>query len=181
MRLFVAVALPAAARGELHRVAEGLRAAVPHAKWVPPDNIHLTLVFLGEVAEERVGVIASAIARVAARTGRIPTALGGLGAFPSARRARVLWAGLRDDTGELGRLAEDTADALEPLGFTPESRPWTAHLTLARFRTPEDARHLTGAAVEPVAFTVDAITLYRSRLARPAPRYEPVAQVAFGG
>lgn len=180
MRLFVAVELPAAVKDELSRVIDAARSFAPDAKWVGRDNLHVTLVFLGEVVEELVGSIEAALGRAASKHAPIPTALAGAGAFPTPRRGRVVWVGLTDEGGELARLAGDCARALEPLGFTPESRPWTAHLTIARLRTPADLRTLVDLDVSPVVFSVKAVTLFRSRLARPAPVYEAVARVPLG-
>jgi 2'-5' RNA ligase len=89
----------------------------------------------------------------------------------------VLWVALSDDGRSLRQVAEATADALEPLGFAREARPWTAHVTLARFRTPGDVSALLGAEVSPLAFDLSGLVIYRSRLARPAPRYEVVSRL----
>jgi RNA 2',3'-cyclic 3'-phosphodiesterase len=182
MRLFVGVDLPGDVKNALSALMERLRAEAPDAKWVPRDNLHLTMSFLGEVDEARAPEIVDALTEAAAgEPGPIDTALEGAGAFPSPRRARVLWVGLRDPDGRLAALARTVAAGLEPLGFPTEKRPWTSHLTIARFRTPTDATSMGGAHVEPMAFTVPAITLFRSRLARPAPTYEPLAARPLGG
>ena len=180
MRLFVAVDLPATAKDELERAIERLRPSMPDAKWVPCDNIHLTLSFLGEVGEERVDDVVGALRDAAASIRPFGAHLAGSGAFPSARRARVLWVGLASDQDHPAALAGAVAGALEPLGFPREARAWTAHLTLARLRTPRDVSGLLPIPVEPNGIDVTEVTLFRSRLARPAPRYEPVARVPLG-
>lgn len=181
MRLFVAVDLPATAKDELERVVERLRPSMPDAKWVPRDNIHLTLSFLGEVAEERIDGIVTALGDAVGSLRPFGANLAGSGAFPSRRRARVLWAGLESDQDQLPALADAVAAALDPLGFAREARAWTAHLTLARFRTPADVSGLLPIAIEPNTVAVKDVTLFRSRLARPAPRYESVARVPLAG
>jgi 2'-5' RNA ligase len=181
MRLFVGVDLPGEIKDALWALEERLRPQAPEAMWVPRDNNHLTMSFLGEVVEGRVPPILEALRATAMEaSGPIETALDGVGAFPSDRRARVLWAGLEDGQDRLGPLARAVASALEPLGFPPEKRAWTPHLTIARFRTPGDARGLVTADLDPVPFTVPAITLFRSHLARPAPRYEILATSGLG-
>lgn len=182
MRAFVGVDLPGDAKDVLAAFIDRLRAAAPEAKWVPRDNLHLTLAFLGEVGEERAAEIGDAL-RVAASglPGPIPTQVHGAGAFPSARRARVVWAGLLDGEGRLAALAHRMRATLEPIGFPPESRSWKPHLTLARFRTPGDASTLVTASPEEVSFIVSDVTLFRSRLARPAPTYEPMGRFPIGG
>ena len=104
--------------------------------------------------------------------GPIPTELRGIGAFPSSRRARVVWVGLDDPDGRIASVANAVASALEPVGFPREQRPWTAHLTLARMRVPGNVAEVLRHAVPGGTFDADAVTLFRSRLARPAPRYE---------
>lgn len=180
MRLFVAVELPDEIKDELARAIESLHPSAPDAKWVPRNNIHLTLSFLGEVVEERVAPIEAAIRNSLAGHTSIPTRLTEGGAFPSQKRARVLWVGLDDDQGSLAALATATERGLEQMGLPPEARAWTPHVTLARFRTPADVRPILPIDVQPIAFEVPRVTLFRSRLGRPAPRYEAIAQVPLG-
>jgi RNA 2',3'-cyclic 3'-phosphodiesterase len=181
MRLFVAIDPPDDVKAALGTVVDRLRPSAPDARWVPSENIHATVSFLGEVAEERAGAIREALGSTAARYAPVPTATAGAGAFPSARRARVLWVGLDDPGRKLVDIAGAVAAALEPLGFESERRAWTPHLTLARFRTPANAAPLLGRAVVPErSFVVARLTLFRSRLARPAPVYEPIDRFPFG-
>ena len=178
MRLFVGVDLPGEVKDELAGLITTLRSKASDEKWIPRDNLHLTVSFLGEVNEERVPAIVEALTGARANErGPIPTALGGTGAFPSPRRARVLWVSLDDPAGRLAALANRVQDSLEPAGFPKEKRAWTPHLTLARFRTPGDASALKTARPEPRAFEVEEITLFRSRLGRPAPAYEPLDRI----
>ncbi|MGH2727531.1 MAG: 2'-5' RNA ligase family protein, partial [Actinomycetota bacterium] len=91
------------------------------------------------------------------------------------------WVGLEAQDQRLHGVADVVAVALEPLGFPREARAWTPHLSIARLRTPASLAPLPPASPRPLAFDVAEITLFRSRLARPAPRYEPVARVRFEG
>lgn len=181
MRLFVAVELPATVKDELDSAVGALRPSLPDAKWVPRDNAHLTIGFLGRVEDERVDGIAATLRGALAAKVPFTARLGGSGAFPAPRRARVIWAGLESEGDHLGSVATTCIRALEPLGFPPEARPWTAHVTIARLRTPADVSGVLPIALEPVEFAVKELTLFSSRLGRPAPRYEPVARIAFGG
>ncbi|GAA3442509.1 RNA 2',3'-cyclic phosphodiesterase [Planomonospora venezuelensis] len=109
MRLFAALLPPQRARDELARALEPHRAAWPRLRWADPGNWHLTLAFLGEVAEEVLPELEVRLARAASRHAPMTLAFTGAGAFPSARRARVLWAGLRDcadPPGETGPHSE---------------------------------------------------------------------------
>jgi len=181
VRLFVGVELPENVKDALWDLQERNRAAAPDAKWVPRDNLHLTMSFLGEVDEARVDPIREALHEAAAPgPDVIPTALRSAGAFPNPRRARVVWVGLDDDNGHLAALAGSVAAGLEQVGFAREERPWSAHLTVARLRVARDVGDLLGTVVRVVAFDVDVLTLFRSRLGRPAPIYDPVARIALG-
>src|ERR1051325_10653279 len=95
---------------------------VAGARWVPKENLHLTLAFLGRVDDERIGEISSAIAEVVQGHVDFGVRLGDLGAFPSTRRARVVWAGLDDPTQGIAGLADSVGEAMEHLGFPREKR-----------------------------------------------------------
>lgn len=98
-------------------------------------DLHLTLAFLGATAPERVPALGAALEEVARRHAPAAVTYAGVGAFPDARAPRVLWAGIREERpGSLASLAQDTAEALAPLGFAPERRGFHAHVTLARVR-----------------------------------------------
>lgn len=169
--------LPPDVKDEVVVVIDELRPLVPGARWVPPENLHVTLAFLGET--DLATAVAGALGRAVATVPRFPSRLGAVGAFPSPRRARVVWVGLEDEASGFPRLAEAVRTALEPLGFAPESRPFTAHVTVARLKAPAPAQRITSAAPVPVAFVVDRVTLYRSRLGRPAPVYEALSTLAL--
>jgi 2'-5' RNA ligase len=180
MRLFAGLELPGDVKAELAALIERMRPSAPNAKWVPRDNLHLTFSFLGEVTEELVPDIAAALRDAAASVpGPIATGLDGAGAFPSPRRARVIWVGLDDPGHELAGAAAAVAEALEPLGFAKEKRSWTAHLTLARFRVPGNVGDLLSEPVAETRFDADGVTLFRSRLARPSPTYESLERFPF--
>jgi 2'-5' RNA ligase len=103
--------------------------------------------------------------------------LGELGAFPTGRRARVVWAGLDDPTQGLAGVADSVGAALEPLGFQREARAFRPHVTLARLKSP--ARVETTEKLEPLSFPVDRISLFESRLGGPHAVYSQVATFPF--
>jgi 2'-5' RNA ligase len=107
---------------------------VGDVRWVRPENVHLTLKFLGDVSKDALGRVAEALERVRGRHEPFEAEPSGFGAFPSARRARILWAGIGEGSEPLRALAEDVEASLEPLGFGPEDRAYMAHLTLGRAR-----------------------------------------------
>jgi RNA 2',3'-cyclic 3'-phosphodiesterase len=175
MRLFVAIALPAAAAGELDSAVAPLRLAWPELRWTGRDAWHLTLAFLGEVDEEQTGKLGERLKRAAERHPRLSLALGGAGAFPAAARARVLWTGIKGDLDGLGRLAQTVAAGARRAGVPPatEGRRYEPHLTLARCRAPADVQTLvaTLAGFAGTPWTAGEIYLIRSRL-QDQPRYE---------
>lgn len=137
MRLFVALVLPGVVTDELAAVQQQLQRSGAHpVKWVAPAAIHLTLQFLGEVADTRVAALLAALESLhpAATTARIRLGLGTAGAFPHLRRPQTVWVGVEGDLVGLTHLQQAVATALARLGFQPEERPFRAHLTLGRVR-----------------------------------------------
>lgn len=162
-------------RDVLSATIEALRPHIEDAKWVPPENLHVTVSFLGWVDDERVDEIARALQASAAACARVPTRLAGLGVFPGTSGARVIWAGLADEAGRIAAVAMRLHQGLAQIGFDPETRPWQAHATIARLRRPRAVS--LGVEVEPVGFDIDQVVLFQSRLQRPSPVYLPVAIV----
>lgn len=186
VRAFVAVPLDEATRASLGDEIERLRRAVRHVAWVAPGTLHVTLKFLGDVDEALLGPVAAALAPVAAAVPPFVLVVEGLGAFPSAARARVVWAGTGDGSPVLGRLAGAVDTALTPLGFAPETRPFTAHVTLGRVREPRRVPGLEAAlAASPGrsygAVRVEGLSLMRSELAPGGARYSELRRLPLAG
>ena len=133
MRAFVAVFPPPETQEALADAARGLP-VVGKVRLTPPANIHLTLKFLGDVSQEDLGRLAEALEPVRERHEPFEAGISGFGAFPSPRRARILWAGIGEGAAELRALARDVEESLEPLGFEREDRTYVPHLTLGRAR-----------------------------------------------
>ena len=179
LRLFVAVDVPDDVRDSVARAIVPLRERFPRARWSPPANWHLTVKFLGRAWPRTLDWVLSSVEGVAAAARPFATSVAGLGTFPSARRARVLWAGLEDPAGDLGAIAASLDEAMAA-EYEPEKRAFTPHLTVARFDPPVDVgSDLPEASTRP--FDVDHLVLYRSHLRRPAPVYEPMGRFALGG
>lgn len=157
-----------------------LRSDWPAARWVPAQNQHVTLKFLGSTEEARVPEVADACREVAASHAPSPLRLAGLGVFPSRRRARVLWVGLDDSDRLLPSLAAGLDELLAAAGFEAESRAFSAHLTIARFRAPQAIGELPELPPAPPAFELGGFDLWRSHLSPRGPRYERLASFALG-
>jgi 2'-5' RNA ligase len=189
-RLFVALDPPEPVRRRLAALAVELRrSAGRHAdevRWVPPENVHLTLQFLGAVPEERVRDVEATVRAAAAGSRPLSLELKGAGGFPNARRPRVVWAGLAGEVVALAALVADLGRRLAPLGFAPEERPFSAHLTLGRARDGRGAPGLAGALAhaaeaDGTPWRAGDVALFESHLSPKGPRYEVIARASLGG
>ena len=179
LRLFAAVEVPEEIRGALAEAVTSIRERFPKARWVPIQNQHVTVKFLGSTYPRLVDWVTATVGEVASRHAPFTTRVEGVGAFPNAGRARVLWAGLDDGASAFGRLAVDLDEVLSK-EFAPEKRAFTPHLTVARFDPPVGLEPLE-VAFESDAFEIERIVLFRSHLRRPAPVYEPIGISPLGG
>lgn len=181
LRAFFAIDLPVDARACAAQAVGSLQAATPaEARWVTPERLHLTLKFLGEIREDDVPrLIARAQAKLASEV-PFELALAGFGAFPNAREASVLWLGVAQGAGALARLARKLDSASRALGGARDRRPFAAHLTLARLRTPARVELERVSAPESVPWTASEVILYESRPSAGGARYVPLAHLPLG-
>ena len=135
MRLFVALEIPSAVRESLAELIRELRPMAPQAKWVRAENLHVTLKFIGEVADTRLEAIRTALGEVRSEL-RVTLDFRGLGFFPNEKHPRVLWAGI-EASANPGMLAAEIESATEKLRIAREKRLFSPHLTLARFESPK--------------------------------------------
>ena len=182
LRLFTAVDVPTETLEQLEGIVDPYRAEISNARWAPVANQHLTLKFLGHVGSEMLAEIAAACGAAGARVAPGEITVSGFGAFPSARRARVLWAGIVDESEVLPSIATALDELLAPLGFEREKRAYTPHLTLARLKVPADVRGvLERLDYVSAPSRVGAFHLYRSRLSPKGARYEVLETFALAG
>jgi RNA 2',3'-cyclic 3'-phosphodiesterase len=165
MRLFTGIDLPEDVREKLERLLMHLRPCA-HLKWSPVYNLHVTLKFIGEWAEEKLPQLETALNSVAVRE-PIAAEVKGLGWFPNPHHPRVFWAGVNGGDA-LAALAKDIDASLVPLGVAAEERPFNAHLTLARIKEPAPLHSLRSSiaqleSVEFGAFEVTRFFLFRSQ------------------
>jgi|SRR5579875_931549 len=135
MRLFIALDIPQETREKLSLLLKKLEPLARGARFVRTEGIHLTLKFIGQVEDAKVREIKNRLANVPQRSA-IEVAFRNFGFFPNDRRPRVFWVGI-ECSKELSALASDVEEQLVPLGIEKETREFTPHLTLARFKTNE--------------------------------------------
>jgi 2'-5' RNA ligase len=188
MRLFIAIELDDQAR---HAVAEEqtrLKAAFgdgdrSRLKWIRPEQMHLTLAFLGEVADSRSHLVVEAMRRPI-RGDRFAVVFGGLGAFPPGGAPRVLWLGLMSGVRQVMDVQRQVADRVACLGIALDERSFHPHLTLARWRTSRESdRRRVLAAVRNDDVTrvdVEAVTLIHSRSSQAGPAYTALCHSRLG-
>jgi RNA 2',3'-cyclic 3'-phosphodiesterase len=167
IRSFVAVPLPESVRANVFAAAGELSRALPGVKWSRKlENLHVTIKFLGPVEEAKLSAFGAALAESVRALPRFGIEVRGMGAFPSARRANVLWAGVADDSG-LGAVAAIVEETAAQLGISKRSnRPFRAHVTVGRSKDGVDAR-VALAPFEKRAFgaaPVDEALVLESRL-----------------
>lgn len=185
VRAFVAANLDPNLKAALARVQDRLKATRADVGWVRPENLHLTLKFLGQVEEGRLDTIGKAVAHAATGCGPVHLVFQGLGAFPRPREARVVWIGLSHGAEALAALQARIEAGLESLGFAREARPFTAHLTLGRVQGPAHreqlARTLTEATTEALGeMVLDRIELMRSNPSAAGTRYSILQSCPLG-
>jgi 2'-5' RNA ligase len=184
MRTFVALVPSDAELARLADAAAGLRNAGFPIRWVPPENVHLTLKFLGEVPEERVQEVCAAVDGAAAGVAPFEMTVGRFGAFPSLGRPQVVWVGVELES-TLQSLQGSLEEALAGLGFPREERPFRPHLTLGRARkrvSPNEFRGLDDLVQRLEygdAFQIRSVDVMRSRLMPTGAIYDIVHSADF--
>jgi 2'-5' RNA ligase len=172
MRLFIAISLPADVRTSLRDLVDRFRSRGDPFRWIDPDNVHLTLKFLGEVPGALLLPLEQAIGETASQFPPFSLVVRGIGAFPSADRPRIVWVGVvAEDV--LTSLHDGIDQALRPLGFEPEERAFRPHLTIGRLRRDRKGRggvkaslgdRLTGLRYDGGRFGVESVELMESLL-----------------
>ncbi|MHC4288786.1 MAG: RNA 2',3'-cyclic phosphodiesterase [Planctomycetota bacterium] len=183
MRLFVALDIEPQVRERIATIQQQLKRDLnlpdKAVRWVRPEQIHLTLKFLGEVRDRLIPQVCDAMMRAVTECEGFDLQIQGLGVF--GRPARVVWAGCRESE-ELIKIYTRLEDAFEQIGWDKERRPFAGHLTICRIKNAAAGRDLAGAVqgyadelLGPVS--VDRVRLYESQLGRCGPEYNAVCTV----
>ena len=174
IRGFIAVQIPIEVKDALGDVSRGLEGRVESGaiRWVRPEQMHLTLRFLGDTAVAQLPAIQRGMDEAAKAIAPFDMHLGDVGCFPNPRRPRVIWAGLLGDEARLLSLKTVLDQQLTPLGWPPEDKPFRAHLTLGRVKDERAAQGVTWTAPVPrLPVPVAAIHLIESQLRPSGPIY----------
>lgn len=184
MRSFIAIELPDTVKSALLSLQHELKACGADVRWSRPEGIHLTLKFLGNIEERLVDGIVETLKGTCRKFQAFNCEVRGIGVFPGARAPRVLWAGVADHD-VLSLIHQDIDIGMSLLGFERESRKFTAHLTLGRFRTSggkmalldrmEAYKELSLGIID-----VNHISLMRSDLGPGGAKYTRIAEIPFG-
>jgi len=183
MRTFIAVPIPDEVKDLIVGIQEKLEAVRADVKWVERENLHFTLRFLGEVEEEKIPKVKKSISALG-NFRAIQAETGALGAFPSFSSPRVIWLGLKKGEREMVAMAAALDKALREEGFPPEDKPFQAHLTLGRVRSPRDLaqlkKMLTEISPPEKVFQVNEICLFKSTLTPSGSIYDLLFQLPLG-
>ena len=191
IRAFIAIPLPDPVLDELAALQRRLEKRIlsRSVRWVRPEGIHLTLKFLGDTPTDKVPEIKRALAAVARHAPVCTFSVGEVGCFPNPHRPRVVWVGVQEPTGRLATLQDAIEEVMAPLGYPPEGRGFTPHLTLGRMgrRTSRnDAARVGEIVTETEVGTLgevsaDRFALIRSVLKPTGAEYTPLEEFLLHG
>ncbi len=184
IRSFFAIDLPGAFRDEIGRLQARLKQSGADVKWVRTESVHLTLKFLGDVAEETLPSLAEAVGREVEASSPLRLVMQGTGVFPNPARARVVWLGLTGDLEALAALQHGVEKAAAGFGFEPEGRAFKPHLTLGRVRSGRNRSGLLAELdrlkPEPLEFMAEEVVLFKSDLRPTGAVYTPLQRLPLG-
>ncbi len=181
---FIAFDMPPEIKTAWWEYAQPLKACYERVRWVEPENLHLTLRFLGDTPANRVDEIAAALQEVAAASPPFSVTFSGSGVFPNDVRPRVVWIGVNEDGGALRNLAGAVEACLQRLGFTPEEKRFTPHVTIGYADgtpIPEVMRFLEGNPFAAMMAQCHEVIFMRSEAHPLGPIYTPLRRLRLDG
>jgi len=186
VRSFIAILLDEAVRGAIAAELDHLKPLARSVAWVPPQNLHLTLKFLGELEAEALQAVKEGLAEGASKAEPFTLTFRGLGTFPGLARPRVIWVGVAQGARECQALQARVDEALARRGLPKEARSYTPHLTIGRVRAPRGLAALQQAMSQAVGKdfgtqSVRSISLMRSDLHPTGARYSELYTVSLAG
>lgn len=183
MRTFIAIEIPSEIKSALAALQTELRRAGADVSWTKPENIHLTLKFLGEVDERRIGEIEKVCVSLAAEFQPFTLSLNDTGVFPNARQPRIIWAGLAGEIEKAVEMQKRLDERIALIGFGREEKAFRPHLTIGRVKSNRKTRELIALAdahrLPALSFVISEIVLMKSELHPAGARYTPMARVSL--
>lgn len=185
IRTFIAIKLPDTILTAISEIQEGIRSYGINLRWVRPENMHLTLKFLGDTKEDNIEKVTAAIYDSVEAYEPVLLFAKGVGVFPGIKRPRVVWVGVSGQLESLIGLQKRLEEGLEGLGFEKEKRSFKGHLTLGRVKGRIDPKKLGGALKKYIGFTsetfyADNVVLYKSELKPTGAVYTEIVNVPLG-
>lgn len=186
IRVFIAMDIGTELQQELKIIQDGLKRHLRgKLAWVKPDNIHLTLKFLGNVTQDRVNYIEDTLDEIARKEKPFSISLAPLGAFPGITIPRVIWVGVAGDIAIIKNIRDKLELSLSHLGFKKEDNPFHPHLTLARVKSIENPAQISGifSQINPknLRAAIDRIILFKSELIPQGAIYENLCEKKLTG
>ena len=187
VRTFIGVEIGDAIRVNVVSLQQSLAKAGADVNWVPPENLHVTLLFLGEVGDRDLVEVCRAAAGAVRGEPPFPLRVSGVGAFPNARRPKTLWAGVTDGAAELVRLHGLIAQPLLDLGaYRQEERAYTPHVTIGRVKSEAAGYQIAPEVTKRLAWEgghtqVEEVVVFSSELRRDGSVYTPLGRAPLLG
>ncbi len=185
IRSFIAFKLPDTIISEISGLQKDIKARGLNIRWVKPENIHLTLKFLGDIAISDQDIIKQAISAAVEGYAGFSIYARGIGVFPGVKRPRVIWTGINGQQEHLIDLQKSIEQGLETIGIKPDNRPYKGHLTIGRAKGRLDPKKIVdvmkefgGFKTEP--FAADRVILFKSDLKPQGAVYTPLAEIGLG-
>lgn len=184
LRCFISLELPEELKKNIYGYIEKLKSAGADVKWIPPENLHLTLKFLGDTTEERLKSINERLISIAKAHDRFYLQISGAGVFPNIKYPRVVWLGVHD-SNEIAKLRRDIEESMAGLGFKRDDKQFTPHLTIGRVRSlrNKDALIKGLATLKEVDFgkiKVNNITMMKSELKPGGAEHLKLSEIPIG-
>ncbi|MBN2097392.1 MAG: RNA 2',3'-cyclic phosphodiesterase [Candidatus Omnitrophica bacterium] len=180
IRAFIALELTAEIQKQLGQIQDELRKADADVKWVKPEGIHLTLKFLGNISLKMAEEIKPVIDQITKEQRAFPLSISQVGAFPKVEYPRVIWVGIEQGKDETVKLAQSLEQRLIQLGFLPEQRRFSPHLTLGRVRSNQNRQQLKEllqtAKCPESTMPAEKVILFKSTLTPQGAIYQPLHQ-----
>ncbi|MDD5686683.1 MAG: RNA 2',3'-cyclic phosphodiesterase [Elusimicrobia bacterium] len=180
MRLFIAVNIKEENKKEVLKIQSTFKESFFDIKWVESENLHLTLKFLGEIAEEKVNPLKEKIKQLVSGIKKFEIDFCRTGVFPNIEFPRVLWIGVEKGETELKNLSQNIETSLEEIGFEKEKKLFSVHLTIGRFRSGKNKEKLKDiikkVSVEKYEDIVESVFLIRSTLTANGPVYNIIEE-----